>query len=473
MLSTKRKMSVFIVLVAVIVNLLGLQPKINIQAATSGSKLTLNKTELVVGIGKNQTKNLIATVSGTTSDVTFSSSNTKVAKVKTDKKIGVITGVSAGKANITCTIKGTKIKAICKITVQKLVDSITMEDDPYINFYNTNETYQIKIDVAPKNALNKEVTYSSQDNSIATVSSQGLITAVGFGSTKIDVKAKDGSNKLLSINVKFVRGGYDTPTGIERARKGVKQGKVENITYYSAFTKNDRKAIVYTPPGYTKEKKYNVLYLCHGLGCTETQWYDIGANNILDNLYAEGKAEDMILVLPNTYANANDEDTSMKNKDFIKAYDDFEYELTEALMPYIESNYSVYTGREHTAIAGLSMGGRETCNIGLKRTDLFAYFGMFSPAPTSDAETYFTSVLDNEMHSLYPPKVIWLSVGSADTTAGASTEAVKNALEKDKVKEYFNNNNVEYVYYKMPTTASHSSPEWQNGLYNFAQMIFK
>jgi len=142
-------------------------------------------------------------------------------------------------------------------------------------------------------------------------------------------------------------------------------------------------------------------------------------------------------------------------------------------MPYIAKNYSVYTGREHTAIAGLSMGGRETCNIGLKRTDLFAYMGMFSPAPTSDAVTNFTAVLNDERHIKYPPKVIWLSVGSADTVAGASTDSIKAALEKDDVQNYFEENSVNYVYYKMPTTVSHSSPEWQNGLYNFAQMIFK
>lgn len=462
------KKYLILIFVAVILISFGLQRK-DIQAAPD-SKVTLNKTNITVGIGKYHTGKLEANVTGAVKDVIYTTSNSKVAIVS-DK--GVVTGVAEGEANITCSIKGTHKKAVCKVTVITFVESIKLENR-YINFNNKGETYQIELTISPVNSTKKEVSYSVSDTSVATVDSKGQVTAVGPGKTTITVKALDGSKKTAFIYVKYLKDKYDAPAGIE-TKMNVSHGKVKEVTYYSSFTGNNRKALIYTPPGYSKNKKYNVLYLCHGMNCDHKQWEGVGAFNILDNLYAEKKVEDMILVLPNCYASANDENTGMDGKDyneFIKAYDDFEYEMVEALMPYIEKNYSVYTGSEHTAIAGLSMGGRETCNIGLKRTDLFGYMGIFSPAPTSDAVTNFTSVLDNEVHKQHPPKVIWLSVGTSDDISVGSAISINTAFEKDEVQKYFKNNNVNYIYYEIPKEG-HSQPVWQNGLYNFAQIIFK
>lgn len=464
-----KKIWVFYIVVAVLISGPGLQTRY-IQAATESS-LKLNNTSMVVGIGKYNTKKLVATVTGSVKTVVFSSNNSEIATVSST---GVVTGVSEGKVDIVCTIKGTSKKAVCKVTVRRFVQSMKMKEDPYVNFYKAGDTYEIKVTISPNNATMKSLQYSVRDESVATVSSKGVITAVAPGSTTVTVKAKDGSNKTLLIYVKFVSGEYDIPIGVAKLRN-IKHGNVEEITYYSSFTGNDRKALIYTPPGYTKDKKYNVLYLCHGMGCDHRQWQGVGAQNIMDTLYDEGKAEDMILVMPNCYANANDEDTSMNNKDyneFLKSYDDFEYELEMSLMPYMEEHYSVYTGPEHTAIAGLSMGARETCNIGLKRTDLFSYMGMFSPAPTSDAVANFTSLINDTIHTQYPPKVIWVSVGSKDSVSGAATDAIKKAMGQEDVQVYLSENDVKYVYYNMPNE-SHSDPVWQHGLYYFAQMIFK
>lgn len=458
----KKCLIYFILTVSVI--LYGLHTK-SIQAAAE-NKVILNKTNLVVGIGQEYAIKLKATVQGSVKDVTFSTGNSKVATVN---KKGVVTGITEGVTKITCTIKGTVIKAVCKITVRRFVDSIDT-GDTYINFYNARETYQIKTTILPKNTTLKKVTYSTEDKSVATVNSKGLVTAVGVGSTKIIVKTMDGSGASTVLDVKYVSGSYDTPLGFT-SKKNIKHGKVDEITYSSSFTGTDRIALVYTPPGYTKNKKYNVLYLLHGMGCSQSQWCEIGADYILDNLYSEGKISDMIVVMPYCYAMKQGEDIATMNG--LKPYNDFEYDLEDCLMPYIEKNYSILTGREHTAIAGLSMGGSQTCNIGLKRTDLFAYIGMFSPAATSDVKTNFTSVLEDEIHSQNPPKVIWLSVGSSDIVSGDSTHAIKKELEKESVQEYLNQNGIKYAFYEMPTIASHGSPEWQNGLYNFTQMIFK
>ncbi len=453
-------------------------PLKNIQASSTGN-VALNNTELTIGVGSSFSEKLIASVTGSDHAILFRSSNSKVAIVN---KEGIVTGVSEGSANISCILIGTGKKAVCKITVRQQVQSLSMKD-PYINFYNTGETYQVVITVAPQNATLKDIRYSVGDEKVATVDSKGLITAVGFGSTTISAEAMDGSGAKLTIYVKYLQGEYDDPVGIS-ARKNVLHGEVKEITYYSGITKSNRKALVYTPPRYSKNKKYNVLYLCPGGTCDHTQWYKIGANYLLDNLYSQQMVSDMIVVMVDSFISNKKVDDFLDHvltiddnqeslDEFYQAYDDLEIELEDYLMPFIKKNYSIVTGGDHTALAGLSMGGREACNIGLKRTDLFSYIGMFSPAPSSDAITNFTSVLEDEIHSLYPPKVIWMSIGSCDSVSGKSTYMVKKALDQVAVQDYFKHNNTNYIFYEFPATINHSKPEWINGLYNFTQLIFK
>jgi enterochelin esterase-like enzyme len=223
-------------------------------------------------------------------------------------------------------------------------------------------------------------------------------------------------------------------------------------------TENTRNLRIYLPPNYSGDKKYNVLYLMHGIGGTEMEWINGGSpQNIMDNLYAEGLAEDMIIVFPNGRAAHDDSVPSdMYGSAAVAAFANFEQDLIQCLMPYIEENYPVYTGRDHTAMAGLSMGGQQTINIGLKHTELFNYYGLFSPAPTSNVKANM-----NMDESLFP-KVLWLSVGESDTTSGATVAQVKADLDSL---------NVPYTYFTMP--GGHDFTVWKNGLYNFAQMIFK
>src|SRR5262245_14156707 len=90
------------------------------------------------------------------------------------------------------------------------------------------------------------------------------------------------------------------PTGFDTRRDGIDHGKLETVEYDSTTVGVKRKARVYTPPGYTKDKKYPVLYLLHGIGGDENEWARGGSPNvILDNLYAEKKAVPMIVVMPN------------------------------------------------------------------------------------------------------------------------------------------------------------------------------
>src|SRR5262249_31811866 len=168
----------------------------------------------------------------------------------------------------------------------------------------------------------------------------------------------------------------DAPKGFDRPRKGIAQGKVERVEYDSRTVQARRKMVIYTPPGYSKEKTYPVLYLLHGAGHDETGWQQKGAAPaILDNLYADDKAVPMIVVMPNGFARKPGEP---KGKGFRSSA--FEEDLLQDLIPYVEAHYPVKKGRADRAIVGLSMGGGQALRIGLKHPDRFAWVGGFSSA---------------------------------------------------------------------------------------------
>src|SRR5205085_5493636 len=203
------------------------------------------------------------------------------------------------------------------------------------------------------------------------------------------------------------------PKGFDVQRSNIESGKVETIEYDSKTVDGKRKMLVYTPPGFSKDTKYPVLYLLHGAGDDETGWQKKGsADAILDNLYADKKAVPMIVVMPNGFAKAPD--SQSRNGAF-------EADLVENLIPYIESHYPVKADREHRAIAGLSMGGGQSFNVGLKHRDKFAWVGVFSSGPPaqSDAGAAFLADPDAAGKKL---KLLWLSCGDQDPRALEATK---------------------------------------------------
>ena len=155
------------------------------------------------------------------------------------------------------------------------------------------------------------------------------------------------------------------------------------IEYESKTVGTKRKMQVYTPPGYTRDRKYPVLYLFHGIGGDETEWQRFASPDVLlDNLIADGKAVPMIIVMPNGRAQKNDR---AEGNVFAAApaFATFERDLLDDVIPAIESRYSTSTDREHRALAGLSMGGGQSLNFGLAHLDTFAWVGGFSSAPNT------------------------------------------------------------------------------------------
>jgi enterochelin esterase-like enzyme len=154
----------------------------------------------------------------------------------------------------------------------------------------------------------------------------------------------------------------------------VPHGTISYRYYESGTLGTTRMMVIYTPPGFdaSSKTKYPVLYLIHGGSDTEETWIKVGrANLIADNLIAQGKALPMIIVMP--YGNVRPKPMADFTKDVI--YD---------IIPFIELNYPVISDSKHRAIAGFSVGGGQTLNIGLTNTDKFAYICSYAPYTATD-----------------------------------------------------------------------------------------
>ncbi len=307
------------------------------------------------------------------------------------------------------------------------------------------------------------------------------------------------------------------PRGFDTKRDGVERGKVETVEYDSKSAGGRRRAVVYTPPGYSKDTKYPVLYLLHGAGDDEHGWVQKGsADVILDNLYADRKLVPMIVVMPNGYPGtvggpagalaaaimkrAGAKDGKLTKEEFLAAAEEmfkemdkdkagkidekqltdaiakampaapagggrgagfgnnngFENDLLKDLIPYVESHYPVKADAEHRAIAGLSMGGGQSLTIGLRHLDTFASVGGFSSAIFGGRGG--SPVPDDAAKKL---RLLWVSCGDADSLMTGS-KALHETLDGKKVPHVWH-----------VDSGAHTWPVWKNDLYLMSQMLFR
>lgn len=260
---------------------------------------------------------------------------------------------------------------------------------------------------------------------------------------------------MYSQNFKNIPDSYDV------LRKDILQGKIDTIEYPSATIGTNRRALVYTPPGYSKNKNYPVLYLLHGIGGDEKEWFTNGQPQvILDNLYADKKIVPMIVVLPNGRAMKDDRATGdIFDKDKVEAFSVFEKDLIGDLIPFIEKNYSAISNREDRAIAGLSMGGGQSLNFGLGNLDKFAWIGGFSSAPNTKEPQL---LVPNRTEAKEKLKLLWISCGDQDNLINFSK----------RTHDYLTANQVPHVYQVIPG-GYHDFKVWKQNLYMFSQLIFK
>jgi enterochelin esterase-like enzyme len=271
-------------------------------------------------------------------------------------------------------------------------------------------------------------------------------------------RGRGGFNRRITLGPDDKPAFPEPPTGFNERRSENPRGKLEMVEYDSKSVGTRRKMQVYTPPGYSGERKYPVLYLLHGIGGDETEWQRFATPDIiLDNLLADGKVEPMILVMPNGRAQKNDRPEGNIYA-AAPAFAAFERDLLEDVIPAIEAKYSVQSDREHRALAGLSMGGGQSLNFGLAHLDTFAWVGGFSSAPNTKPAAQLVPDPEAARKGL---KLLFLSCGNKDGLINIS----------QGVHAYLKGKEVPHVWHV--DSHAHDSEEWRGALYYFAQKLFR
>jgi enterochelin esterase family protein len=221
------------------------------------------------------------------------------------------------------------------------------------------------------------------------------------------VQIADPNNTYIFANERFKRSIVDVPgeQPLVHSLQNVPHGKISYRYYKSATLGSTRPLLVYTPPGYNPNGKtrYPVLYLIHGGSDTEETWTKVGrANLIADNLIAQGKAKAMIIVMP--YGNVRP-----------SPMPDFTKDMVNDIIPFVEANYPVIKEGKGRAIAGFSVGGGQTLNIGLTNPDKFAYVCSYAPyTATDEFKKNFTDWSPNADQMNKQLKLFTISVGTED-----------------------------------------------------------
>lgn len=255
------------------------------------------------------------------------------------------------------------------------------------------------------------------------------------------------------------------PDSAAAEQAGVTYGTFEKKTYDSKICGRKKNVNVLLPAGYTTDKKYPVLYVLHGYWGNEDALLDAGdaslrLRQIIGNAIAAGEAKDMIVVFPDIYASTTQDKCTGLDAENNAAYDNFINVLTKELMPYIQQNYSVLTGRENTAITGFSMGGREALNIGFSRPDLFGYVGAMCPAPGLTTDLIPEDQLKFDGVS---PYLLFVSAGSDDQVVWSSPKTYHDAMTKNKTT---------HIWHTV-TGGDHGGKTIRPHMYNFIRAIFQ
>jgi enterochelin esterase family protein len=266
---------------------------------------------------------------------------------------------------------------------------------------------------------------------------------------------------------------------------GVPRGAIARHAFHSRIAGDDREFFVYTPPGYdpSRAQAYPVLYLLHGLGDDAGRWVNAGgANNILDNLIAGGKAVPMVMVTTLGYGTSLGPAGARgaTARDNLVGYTQI---LLDEVMPIVDKSYHVSTTRTQRAIAGLSMGGAEAVYTALNHLDKFAWIGSFSGAftmwpglvtpapdagrggsPTATAnpaayETLFPS-LDESANARI--KMLWIVCGTADSLIDVNRQ----------FKAWLKTRHVNFTEQEVPDMA-HVWPLWRQNVADMAPKLFR
>lgn len=248
--------------------------------------------------------------------------------------------------------------------------------------------------------------------------------------------------------------------------RDVPHGKVSTLNYFSKVTNSWRTLCVYTPPTYDKDvaRRYPVVYIQHGGGEDHRGWVQQGkVNIILDNLIADGKAEEMIIVSANS--NVPSDQPGYKWEGMLP----FRAELIDNIVPFIDGTFRTIADRDHRAMCGLSMGGGQSFYIGLRGgLDTFCSVGIFSTgafggivgaAPDIDKEV--PGILSKSAEFNERLDVLLITCGEQDP----------RIIHNKRVAEQMRDHGLKVEFKSFP--GDHEWQPWRKSIHYFAQLIFK
>ncbi|MBR0414676.1 MAG: hypothetical protein IJI67_06370 [Clostridia bacterium] len=248
---------------------------------------------------------------------------------------------------------------------------------------------------------------------------------------------------------------------------------LKNVRYYSRTAGESKHCNILLPAHYSEKKQYPVLYVFHGFyGSADDHIDEHSYLTVLyGNLLFSKKAKEMIIVSVEMYTDKARYKDFKSQEEMHFIYDKVIDDLYLDLMPYIESNYPVKTGRENTAAAGVSEGGAKALCIGFDRPEQFGYIGAFAPNPgVIPTDFYNGSYWDKTYFKTFPVlseenefEYLYLAVGSKDETNAGVTMAYHEALDAYGVK-----NQTDYV-----KGCGHNMKFWKLCFYNYLQKVFR
>lgn len=319
------------------------------------------------------------------------------------------------------------------IALVLLATSVLAQRNPVIVSPEVGPGNSVTFRFSAKNA--KEVLLEAQflKDKLPMQKDEAGVLSVTVNSIKPDIypycfwvdntQVNDPNNTAIFANERFKHSLVEIPGDkpLVHSLQNVPHGKISYRYYNSKTLGTTRPLLVYTPPGFdaSGKTKYSVLYLIHGGSDTEETWTKVGkANLIADNLIAQGKAKPMIIVMP--YGNVRP-----------KPMPDFTPDVINDVIPFVETNYPVLTDSKNRAIAGFSVGGGQTLNIGLTNTDKFAYVCSYAPYPeTEEFRKNFANYSPDAAKMNKQLKLFTISVGTDDFLY----ESVKNNIAMFKSK---------------------------------------
>lgn len=435
--------------------------------------ITTGQASYTIQMGK--TFSLSASVSpanATNKNLTYTSDNPAVASVDTN---GQIQAVGEGTAKITITAAdGSGIKKEVQITILSSITSIQPKEAISLK---VGETSSLSPVIEPAGATLYSCRISNSKDYVASVDDSGRITAKYPGITVVDVSSALNPDIKTQFRIQ-VTDEFAPLDGFDKVNEAISHGSIVDIDYESAYRPTGKgHALAWLPPDYDKNKQYNLLFCLHGGNDNEYYWTsDKGGDNdgcsadkVLDNAYANGLIEDTIVVFTSgviRYKDGTDYPNIVENPlltDFWKNHYLLEFEIINVLLPFMQQEYPVMTGPEHTGICGLSMGCAQTMEIGLKHPDLFDYVGCFSAGPFStDNQPFVTSKEDaDRLNSQL--KLLFFITGENDHMRD---DSMRNFV---KTCDGFG---VNHVFYEVPGRG-HDDPCWDRCLYAFMKYAFK